>query len=459
MTIPSSSLGITARWATFASELTFTRLPGELLPVLKGLVLDTIGVALAASTLGECCREVGALVAASPGPSECTVLGFGGRASVQQASFANGALAHALNFDALGKHGGHLGVAAVAAPLAMAERRGAVSGTDLLTAVALGAELTARLAAALNAAGVGTSAQFLQGQVLGYFGATVAAGRILGFSQSRMHSAMGLALMQAAGTRQVSVEGGPAKAIYGGFANQGAILAALLAEQGVDARCAALEGQSGLLGLFYDGQFDEAVLMEGLGQRFYAQEIAFKPWPISSIVQAYVAAILSSRAQLKFPTAAIERIQLRVPRREASWLEPAAERRRPANAATAANSIFFGIAKALCNGAFTLADVTQDGLRQASALAIADKIEYELEEFLAAGRIMLTLHGGREISISADESTPAVTFDQLAAKFRDCARYAAKPVADHASEALIARIADLEHEADVAALLRQLMAE
>src|SRR2546428_5232134 len=128
----------------------------------------------------------------------------------------------------------------------MAEKRGGVSGREFLASVAVAAELTARLAGALSAAGVDANEKFLEGQLLSYFGAAAGAGRVLRFTPERMHSVLGLALMQAAGTRQVSFEGGEAKAIYGAYANHGAVLSALLAEQGIGARCAVLEGPAGI---------------------------------------------------------------------------------------------------------------------------------------------------------------------------------------------------------------------
>jgi len=457
MTLVGDPHGSTAAWSRFASELTFAELPAALLPVLKALVLDTIGTALAASTLGDCCGAVGALVRASPGVEECTILGFGGRASAQQAALVNGALAHALNFDALGKRGGHLGLAAVPAPLAMAERRGAVSGAELLTAVALGAEFTSRLAASVKAAGVDTSARFLEGQLLGYFGAALAAGKVLGFPQERIHSVLGLALMQAAGTRQISVEGGAAKAIYGGFANHGAVLAVLLAEQGVDARCAVLEGPAGLFGLFFDGCFNRSVLTDGLGEQFYGAEVSFKRWPVSSVVEAYVAPLLRLRVQHGLRERDIERIQLRVPTKVRNWVEPAGERRRPANATTAANSIFFGIAKALCCTAGPrLVDVTSGGLADSSALALAEKIDYAFDDSAGAGKVTIQLRGGQQLSFGAEDAAEPVGFEALAAKFLDCARHAAKPVPESVAQDLVGRIGGLEQEPDVAAVLATL---
>ena len=123
------------------------------------------------------------------------------------AAFANGSTAHALNYDALGGDGGHLGFSSVPGPLAAAERKTTVSGKELLAAMAAAAEVTARLARALSAAGVNANERFLEGQLLGYFGAAVGAGRVLGLSIEQMHSTFGLALMQAAGTMQVVFDG------------------------------------------------------------------------------------------------------------------------------------------------------------------------------------------------------------------------------------------------------------
>jgi 2-methylcitrate dehydratase PrpD len=413
-------------------------------PVLKGLVLDTLGASLAASTLGDCCPQVVNVARSNPGAPEATVLGYGDRVSVLLAAFANGALAHALNFDALGGAGGHTGVASVVAPLAMAERKGGVNGREFLAAVAVAAEFTARLAGALSAAGVDANQKFLEGQLLSYFGAAAGAGRILGFTPERMHNVLGLALMQAAGTRQVSFEGGEAKAIYGAYANHGAVLSALLAEQGIGARCAVLEGPAGIYGLFYGGKYDAAVLQKGLGTEFQAIDTVFKPWATSGVLHPFIEACLQLRP--KFKSAEIRSIRLRVTREAKAWLEPIEERRRPHNAATAANSIFFGVGKTLVNGNVTLADFTPKGLAQSEVLALAAATDYVLDENPG---IEVTLNSGRVLKAAIGDKRRPLGYGELAAKFRDCAQYAARPVS---VEELIERIANLENEADVGLL-------
>ena len=410
-------------------------------------MLDTLGATLAASTLGDGCRQVAQHIGADPGVAEATVLGFGGRASAVQAAFANGALAHALNFDALGAAGGHLGVAAVIAPLVMAERQGAVSGRELLTAVAVAAEFTARLAGALSAAGINANEKFLEGQLLSYLGAAAGAGHILRLPEDRMHSALGLALMQSAGSRQVSFDGGAAKAIYGAFANQGAVLSALLAAQGLDARCDVLEGAAGVYALFYGGRYDAGFLADGLGERFHAQQTVFKPWATSGMLHPFIEACLELRT--RFHAAEIERVAVTVAPQAKAWLHPDAERRRPRNAATAANSIFFGVAKTLVNAGLTLADFTPAGLAQPEALALAGAIEATVG---APAAVAVTLKNGHVIEAPVPRQSRAMDFAALTAKFRDCARHAARPVAPAALDEAIERIANLESMDDAAIL-------
>ena len=180
--------GCYARLAQFAAGVQFEQLPSEVLDLLKRPFLDTVGTSLAGSTLGAGCDAVDRVVQAAGGTQESTVIGFGRKAPALTATLANGATANALNYDALGGDGGHLGVTTLPAPLAVAERRGGVAGKELLAAMAAAAEVTARLAGALSASGVNTRKGPLEGQVLGYFGTAAGAGRVMGLSAERMHA-------------------------------------------------------------------------------------------------------------------------------------------------------------------------------------------------------------------------------------------------------------------------------
>ncbi|MBI3329989.1 MAG: MmgE/PrpD family protein, partial [Nitrospinae bacterium] len=295
---PTTASGTTWALARFAADIRYEDLPSEAVATLKQLFLDTVATSLAGTTLGAGCAEVAKVVRAAAGTPESTLIGFGLKAAALTAAFANGATAHALNYDALGGDGGHLGVTTLPAPLAAAERRGGVPGKALLAAMGAAAEVTARLAAALSHVGINPNRKFLEGQVLGYFGAAVGAGKVMGLSAEHMHSALGVALMQAGGTMQVVLEGDPpAKAIYGGFANLGGMLAALLSQQGLGAHIQAIEGDAGLYGLFYDGRYAQEVIESGLGRVYLLQRARFKPWPTSGVVHPFIeaASLLAQR--------------------------------------------------------------------------------------------------------------------------------------------------------------------
>jgi 2-methylcitrate dehydratase PrpD len=284
---------------------------------------------------------------------------------------------------------------------------------------------------------VDANEKFLEGQLLSYLGAAAGAGRILRFTPERMHSAMGLALMQTAGTRQVSFEGGAAKAIYGGFANQGAILSALLAAHGIDARCDVLEGRAGIYGLFYGGRYDRAYLK---AEEFRSVNTVFKPWPTSGVLHPYIEACLA----LRKPGMQIGSVHVTVTPEGKPWVEPLEERRRPQNAATAANSLFFAVTKSLVNGKLTLADFTPAGLAQPAL-----PIDYAVAE---RPGIEITLRSGERLTAPVGGSRGPMSYDTLAAKFRDCAQHAARPLAARAIDETLERIANLEALEDVSIL-------
>jgi 2-methylcitrate dehydratase PrpD len=452
----TATSGATARLAGFLAGVSYEDLPPAVPAALKHLVLDTLGTTLAASTLGEGCHELLTVVQSAGGAPECTRLGSGTRVPATQAALANGGLAHALNYDAGGA--GHLGLFLPAA-LAAAERAGGVSGRELLAALAAGVELTARLNLAMvGGRPPGAPTLALDGQLFGYFGAAAAAARILRLDASRMHSALGLALMQAAGTMQVVLDGDPpAKAIYAAFANHGGMLAAQLAAAGLGAECAALEGEAGLYGLYYGGHYDPAVLEHGLGEEWCLLRIAFKPWPTSGVLHTFIEAALNVATRHDLNADDVAEVQLRGSPEVLHWFEPEEQRKRPANGATAANSIFYGVAKALANRRVTLADFAPDGLRQPEALALAARMRHMIEDGLGRSGVVEVVTRGGERHVSRVDTplghpSRPMTREQLAEKFRDCAQYAATPVPPAALAEVERLVGALEDVPDVSAI-------
>ena len=182
------SKAATAAIARFSSSLSYDDIPEATAATVKRIILDCIGTALAATTLGDGCRETVAVVVKQGGTPQSTILGVGVQTSALQAAFANGALVHALNYDPIGGEIGHVGVICLPAPLALAEAIGKTSGRELIAAATVACEVSARVTAAISRTGRRPSEKFLSGQLLSHFGAAAGAGRMLRLSLLRPHS-------------------------------------------------------------------------------------------------------------------------------------------------------------------------------------------------------------------------------------------------------------------------------
>ncbi len=102
-------------------ETRYEDLPTPVVAATKKSILDAVGVTLAAGTLGEGCKPFVDLAIAQGGKPESTIIGFGARVPAAMAAFANGAMAHALDFE--DAHLGalmHPNAATIPAALAMA---------------------------------------------------------------------------------------------------------------------------------------------------------------------------------------------------------------------------------------------------------------------------------------------------------------------------------------------------
>lgn len=447
------SANVTRALAERIAALRYEQLPPEVVGLGKALVLDTLGTTIAATRLGAACSEVADVMWRLGGPPESTIAGRAGKVAAPHAAFANGALAHALNYDAVGAETGHTGVACFAAPLAIAEAVAPVSGTRFITAVMVAAEVTARLSRAAHRSSAGVSPRLLAGQYLSYAGAAAGAAVVLGLDARGIHNALGLALMQTAGARQVVIAGDPpAKAIYGAFPAQAAVIAARLAEAGVEAAIDAVAGEAGWLKLAGAEDADTAAFLDGFGTVWTCLQVDFKPWPVSNHVMPFVEAALLLRQDVR--SADIAAVELVGASAIRPWFEPLDERRTPSNAASAANSAFFGVAKAIANGTLGPSDFTSAGLAEPEVRSLTARMTYRLDDSVRGGAVHVTTTGGtvrsKAVAAALGSSGRPLSQAQLAAKFAGCC--SAAGIDRQRIDAAVALVASLEVCADVSSL-------
>ena len=156
--------------------------------------------------------------------------------------------------------------------LALAQRH-RITGPEFLHALALGIEIQCRVAGAL--APLASGAWFMTG-VAGGIGAAVAAGRVLGLDEERMNWAIGLATARASGSRET--HGTMAKNLLPGCAAEDGLTAAYLAQHGMMAPDAPIEGRRGLGAIVAPGA-DCAAMTAELGASFELMRNAYKPFP------------------------------------------------------------------------------------------------------------------------------------------------------------------------------------
>lgn len=454
--------------AEFAARLRFEDVPRHLVELTRCAVLDTIGAALAGAGLGEGCNEIVEFVIAQSGRPEATIWSKGRKVPATAAAFANAALARALDCDDLMEDPlAHVSVCVVPAALAIAEcRERSVSGKELVAALVAGSEIQYRLARAASRRQDATVFPVMVAtQVFGYFSAAATAGRLLGLPPDKMESAFGLALMQTAGTEEMVVHS-PAsvgKNIYAAFSVQGGVQSALLAERGVIARGAVMDGAAGLFAAYYGGNYDRALLTRGLGTRFHSAVRCFKFWPGTFVTHPFIEAALRLVAENDIGSDDVAAVHARVGTWGRAMSEPLRERRRPPTMAAAMNNLPFIVAKVFANGTITLDDFNEAGRKQPQALAIADRFSYAYEGKLnnprgmEGGSLAVRTKDGRECSVAIGlprgHSAHSLSFEDIAEKFRRNAAHAPAKLGVRQVQQVIECVRRLERLKDVRGLV------
>jgi 2-methylcitrate dehydratase PrpD len=453
--------GLSAVLATHVADSDFEQLPAQTVHAAKRALLDAVGVMQAASGVAPEVRAFMDLARASGGAPEARILGTADRVPAAMAAFANGAMAHALDYeDAFDLAPLHPNAALIPAVLALAQARAPVSGRELITAIAVGCDLSCRLALSLR--------QRLEDggwyppPILGAFGAVAGAARMLKLSPRQVADAWSLLLLQNSCPGEIKYSAETViRAVREAFPAQTAVTVTQLAEAGVRGFDAPLEGRAGFYALFAGGQYATSNLLEDLGTRWHIESLSFKPWPSCRGTHAAIEAALSLRAQPGFDPLQVEAVSIEGGPVQAMLAEPLDRKRSPQTPIDAKFSLPFTVATALVHGAVTLDRFGAAGLADKKVLALASRCQWQAradfgDAQAVAGALRIRLRDGSQRSAEvldpAGSPTRPLSDDQLVAKFIDCLGRAARPVAAQAAATLAARLLQIDREPDVAPL-------
>lgn len=461
MVSPNADLAVSL--ARFAANADISRMSSEVVAAAKANILDTLACVWAGSS-AKAVSEISGLVTEWGGAPQADMFVFGGKYPAHHAAWINGVMAHARDYD--DTHDAailHAGISTVPAAIAAAQLRGA-TGADLVAAVAVGLETTCRLGVATKVDLIESG--FIYSSLLGYFGATAAAGRALGLSEEQMLNAFGIVYSSVAGNHQVTRDASLMKRVQPALAAQAAVVAVQLAQRGVRGAQNVFEGADGFIRVYLNNELDPDVVREGLDERFELLNLSYKPYPCCRDTHAAVDAALILREQAGRPADDIDFIRVGLTAGGYQMVcVPEAVRLAPKTIVEAQFSIPYTVAAAWIDGALGISHFTDEGLARSDILDLAarvrpyvdEDIEREWSRFVPPGKVSIHFRDGTMIETQVDYAkghpTNPMTHDDFAAKTIDCTRFAARTPAPGTAERLAGMVETLDRQPDTSELI------
>jgi 2-methylcitrate dehydratase PrpD len=394
---PLPALSVAERLAGSIVALDPTRVPQPVRRKCEELLVDVIGLAVAARNEDYVTRALAAFDDDGP----CTAIGHKPTMSAAGAAFVNGTAAHGEDFDDTFEGGPvHAGAVVVPAVLAACERYKA-DGPAALSGIAVGVETTCRLS--LVAPKAVHRAGFHPTAVFGAVGAAAGVGAALGLDRRQLVDALGNVGSMAGGIIEYLAEGAWTKRFHPGWAAQSGLRAALLGRAGFVGPRTVFEGVHGLFnGFAHTKDGDYAALTGDFGKRWVTEALAFKPYPCGTMTHPYIdcARRLAARG---IALDDIQELVCEVGEGTVHRLwEPLADKQRPPNGYAAKFSTPYCLAAGLVRGGVGLDAFTDKAVRDTEVLAVAAKVRYEIDpknpypnEY--TGHIRVVLRDGRVV--------------------------------------------------------------
>ena len=253
----------------------------------KTFILDSLGVMIS-GTLAPGVLETLQTLRYWGGRKESTILVFGGKLPAPLAAMMNSFMLHNQEFDCVHDDAVlHPFTTALPVALAVSESKGRITGKELLTAVALGVDVSCSIGVSSRSA-----MSFFRPGTAGAFGAVAAGGKLAGLDEETLNNAMGVAYSQICGTLQPHHEGAMVISMQTGFNARAATTAIALAERGIVGASEVLEGKYGYFRLF-EGEYEVDGVLTNLGKVWQVERVGHKPFPTGRLTQGVVEAALS----------------------------------------------------------------------------------------------------------------------------------------------------------------------
>lgn len=419
-------MGATTVLSQFASKTRISDISTEAIAATKRHILDCAGVGLAA-TVEPAGRIVLDVIREQGGTPQARVIGSSLRTSAISAAWANGSLAHLLDYDDTGFS--HPTACILPAALAVAEEARA-TGADIAAAVCVGLEVFERMSSSgrqhepeLRRRG------FHPTSLYGCSAAAAAAGNIVKLTPGQMAVAIGLAAANAGGLTQHFGTWG--KGIHAGNASRAGVTSVLLAKRDYFADPDGIDGEYGFFSAFHGtGNYDLGKVADGLGKHWSIVDpgLTIKRYPCcgGNLRALDAARALIEEHRIKFDDAARLEVDVHPD------LLCTVRFHKPTQGFRGKFSLDYVLAAMLLDGRVDLDSFADEYCNSARMRASLDKVQINThpewpDDAVSRRRspVTITMKDGRRFTKTVEKvrGSPGnpMTRDELLGKFRHCA--------------------------------------
>ena len=349
------------------------------------------------------------------------VIGSGRRAGALDAALLNGTAGTWLELDEGNLFAkGHPGIQVVPAAVALAQELGS-SGADLLAAVALGYEVSARISRAAE-----TRLSIHPHGTYGVIGAAVAAARLKGFNSAQMLELLNAAAtMGMATSRQTLLDGATVRNIFTGHSGFMGLTAVRLIECDFTGE---IDGVGNVYGKVLSDTFDRDKVVDDLGDEWLIAQSYFKLHPTGRYIHSAIDALEDLLSRIpggRLDVRQIERIEVRTYALAAMLAE-----KRVTSSFGSRFSVPFALASILYHGRSGLTSFDDAAVANADVQALAQRVDLQEDKTHTARypretpcdvRIVMrdgSLHAGTCVFMKGEPANPHSDQD-LTTKFFD----------------------------------------
>ncbi|MGD2016426.1 MAG: MmgE/PrpD family protein [Desulfobacterales bacterium] len=365
-------------------NITFEKLPIDVIDTAKHLFLDYLGITIRGSQTAsaKCVQSMAGRFRSTA--ADMRIIGTDVLTDCLNAALANGIAAHSIECDDVVNEASlHPAVTIMTTALSAVNLSGRCSGKKFIEAIVSGYELVIRLGVAVDPARH-YARGFHPTATCGTFGSAMTAACIFGLDEKQTVNALGIAGSQAAGSMEYLTDGVYTKRFHAGWASKSGLTAALLAREGFTGPQTIIEGKFGFLNGYSDDPHPERLFADWENP-YKIMKTSIKPYACCRYKQGPIDCILQILQSHQLKPTDIKRIRVGVLSAGFSLVaDPIQKKRQPQTIVDAQFSMPFGAAVAILFGNAGIDQYTMQNIHSMELLDLMARVDCYKDESLDA---------------------------------------------------------------------------